>query len=140
VLKVSREATDSSDVPDDRSPLQHCNRIERGLLGWMVLRMFATDSPRFARALADAGPVATARMACVNALRMYAIGLFVLGLVGELVRSRTLAYPCMTLATLCVLWSCWCLYTAVGPERAHKREHARDAERKLLSGLDILDS
>lgn len=127
-------------MPDDGSPLQHLNGVEHRLLGWMVLRMFASDSPRFARALSDTGPVATARMACVNTLRTYAICLFVLGLVGELVRSRALTYPSMALAALCVLWSCWCLYTVVGPERAHKREHARDAEKRLLSGLDVLDS
>ncbi|HMG97721.1 MAG TPA: DUF3040 domain-containing protein [Gaiellales bacterium] len=122
-LKLASRSTDRFVVPDDQSPLQHLNRIEQRVLGRMVQRMFASDGPRFARALKDAGPVATARMACVNTLRAYAMALFVLGLVGELVGSRALAYPFMALAALSVLWSCWCLYTAVGPERAYKREH-----------------
>lgn len=109
-------------MPVDDSPLQHLNGPERRVLGWVVLRMFATDSPRFARALADAGPIATARMACVNALRGYAICFFLLGLVGELIRSRAVTYPLMALAGLCMVWSFWCLYTVVGPERAYKRE------------------
>jgi hypothetical protein len=126
-------------VPEAGSPLSYLNGIERLLLGRVVLRMSASGSPRFARALEQNGPLATTRMACVNALRLYAIALFVVGLLGELVRSRALTYPFMALAALCVLWSCWCLYTVVGPERAYKREHARDAEQRLLSGLDVLD-
>jgi hypothetical protein len=116
-------------VPDDGTPLRHLNRLERRLLGWAVLRMCASRSQRFQRALEENGPVATARMACVNTLRLYGIGLFLLGLVGELAGVRPLAYPLMGLAALCVLWSCWCLLTVVGPERAHKR-----------SRLDVLDS
>jgi high-affinity Fe2+/Pb2+ permease len=127
-------------VPDEGSPLQHLNRLERRLLGWMVLRMFAADSPRFARALAETGPIATARMACVNTLRVYAIGLFLIGLVGELARTAALAYPFMALAALCVLWSCWCLYTVVGPERAYKAERSHAAEGRRPSGLDVFDS
>jgi hypothetical protein len=127
-------------VPDDGTPLQHLSRLERRLLGWAVLRTFASQSPRFRRALEENGPVATVRMACVNTLRLYGIGVFLLGLACELARTRSLAYAFMALAALCVLWSCWCLLTAIGPERAYKRERAGAAERRTLPGRDVLDS
>ncbi|HEY1833004.1 MAG TPA: hypothetical protein VGG08_01100 [Solirubrobacteraceae bacterium] len=111
----------------DGSPLRYLNDHERRAFGWFVERMFRSRSVRFERALEQVGEEATARMACVNALRGYAIGLFLVGMLGELVSARALTYPAMALAALCMVWSFWCLYTVVGPERAHKRD--AEAER-----------
>jgi hypothetical protein len=108
-------------VRDDRSPLGYLNRSEQVLLGWLVCRLFATGNPRFERALQESGPQATARMACVNALRLYAIALFVLGSVVKLVHITPVATAVYALAVACMAWSFWCLYTVVGPERAHKQ-------------------
>jgi hypothetical protein len=115
-------------VSSDDSPLQYLNTPERRVLGWFVRRMFSSESPRFARALEETGVQANARMACVNALRGYAICFFLLGLVGELLRSSLVTYPLMAIAMACMFWSFWCLYTAVGPERDYKR--ANEAKRK----------
>jgi hypothetical protein len=117
-------------VPFDGSPLQYLNAPERRVLGRLVARTFASDSRRFSRALEKNGPEATARMACVNALRGYAVTFFLLGLVGELAHSRLLTYPLMALAFGCMVWSFWCLYTMVGPERAYRRAHAAELEAK----------
>jgi hypothetical protein len=120
-LKRRRSRTDNAHVSSDKTPLQYLNGIEQRLFGWFVLRMFASKSARFERALAETGPHANARMACVNALRGYAICFFLVGLAGELLRSSLLTYPLMVLAMACMAWSFWCLYTVVGPEREYKR-------------------
>lgn len=110
-----------SDVP---SPLRFLNGPERRLLGWLVCRLFDTDNPRFVRALERSGVQATARMACVNALRLYAIGFLVLGLLSQLVGLLPVSYLFYALAGACMAWSFWCLATTVGPEREHKRMQA----------------
>jgi hypothetical protein len=120
-LKVTARDTDRGLVNDDRSPLGYLNRAEQILLGWLVCRLFATGNPRFQRALAESGPKATARMACVNALRLYAIVLFVLGSVVKIAHVTTVATGLYLLAAACMAWSFWCLYTVVGPERAFKQ-------------------
>jgi hypothetical protein len=114
-------------VDDDRSPLQFLNRIERPLLGALVVRLFATSNPRFRRALQSAGLQATARMACVNALRIYSIVLFILATVARLAHVTLVAYPFYGLAAAAIAWSFWCLYTVVGPERDFKRRGAAEA-------------
>jgi fatty acid desaturase len=117
----------------DGSPLRYLNDRERRAFGWFVERMFRSESPRFERALEQAGEEATARMACVNALRGYAIVLFLIGMFGELISVPALTYPTMALAGLCMLWSFWCLYTVVGPERAHKRETEQAKQERAAS-------
>ena len=113
--------TDRDLVNNDRSPLGYLNRAEQAALGWLVCRLFATANPRFQRALAESGPQATARMACVNALRLYAIVLFVLGSIVKIAHITTVATGLYLLAGACMAWSFWCLYTVVGPERAYKQ-------------------
>jgi hypothetical protein len=108
-------------VKDERSLLSYLNPTERRLLGWIVTRLLGTENPRFQRALEETGPKATARMACVNALRVYAIALFVLGTVVKLGHVAPLANALYLLAAGCMAWSFWCLYTVVGPEREFKR-------------------
>lgn len=108
-------------MSDDRSPLGYLNRAERLLLGWVVRRLFASGNPRFVRALEESGPQATARMACVNALRLYAVVLFVLGTLVRLAHVGPLAVVLYALAVACMAWSFWCLYTVIGPERAYKK-------------------
>jgi hypothetical protein len=108
-------------MSERRDPLRYMNRIERRLLGWMVVHLFATDNPRFERALEKSGENATTRMACVNALRLYAIGLFVLGSVAKLAAVEALAYGFYGLATAAMVWSFWCLATVVRPEREFRR-------------------
>lgn len=108
-------------VTDDHSPLQYLNGLERRALGWLVARLWATENPRFERALERNGAHATARMACVNALRLYAIMLFVIGAVAQIGRVSVLTDVLYGLAVSCMVWSFWCLYTVVGPEREFKR-------------------
>ncbi len=122
-LKQRSAAADRTAVNDEQSPLSHLNATERKLLGPLVRRLCATNNPRFERALAETGAKATARMACVNALRIYAIALFALGVVAKLGHLGALAYPCFALAAACMAWSFWCLFTVVGPEREFKRAH-----------------
>lgn len=111
-------------VTEDPSPLRYLNTAERRLLGPLVRRLFATANPRFQRALESTGVQATARMACVNALRLYAIVLFVLGTLGRLAGVSALAYLFYGLAAACMAWSFWCLYTVVGSEREFRGQSA----------------
>lgn len=104
----------------ERDPLRYLNNAEQKLLGRVVRRLWATDNPRFQRALEETGAQATARMACVNALRLYAIGLFLLGTALKLAHATAPATAVYVLAAACMAWSFWCLYTVVGPERAHR--------------------
>lgn len=108
-------------MSESRDPLGYLNPIERRAMGWLVVRLFATGNPRFERALEKSGEKATARMACVNALRLYAVGLFVVGSVAKLMAVEPLAYACYGLAGVAMLWSFWCLFTVVGPEREHRQ-------------------
>ena len=108
----------------DRDSLTYLNPTEQKLLGPLVRRLCASGNPRFQRALETSGAKATARMACVNALRIYAIVLFVLGTLGRIVHVTPIAYVCFAVAAACMAWSFWCLYTVVGPEREFKRLQA----------------
>jgi hypothetical protein len=128
-LKPSRLGVDTELVSEDLSPLPYLNALERKVLGPLVARLFATSNPRFQRALQSSGVEATARMACVNALRIYAIVLFVIGIAGRFAGVAVLADLCFGLALVAMAWSFWCLYTVVGPEREFKRR--RPAERTL---------
>jgi len=108
-------------MSEARDPLPYLNRVERRLLGWLVVHLFATGNPRFERALEKTGEKAAARMTCVNALRLYAIGLFVLGTCAKIAAVEFLAYGLYGLAAAAMVWSLWCLYTVVGPEREYRR-------------------
>lgn len=108
-------------MSERRDPLRYLNRTERRVMGWLVLRLFATDNLRFERALEKSGEEATARMACVNALRLYAVVLFVFGSVAKLAAVEPLAYGLYALAGAAMAWSFWCLFTVVGPERKYRQ-------------------
>lgn len=108
-------------MSERRDPLGYLNPIERRVMGRLVQRLFATGNPRFERALEKSGEKATARMACVNALRLYAVALFVLGSVAKLAAVEPLAYGFYGLAGAAMAWSLWCLFTVVGPEREHRQ-------------------
>jgi hypothetical protein len=113
-------------VSHDPSPLPYLNTPERVLLGPLVRRLFATGNPRFQRALENDGEEATARMACVNALRIYAILLFVAAIAARVAGVEPLALALYAVAAAAMVWSFWCLYTVMGPEREHRR--AREAQ------------
>jgi uncharacterized membrane protein YuzA (DUF378 family) len=126
-------------MADELSPLPYLNAPERRLLGPLVRRLCATGNPRFQRALEENGPEATARMACVNALRIYAIGLFALGVVARLAGVGALALALYGLAAAAMAWSFWCLYTVAGPEREFKRERRGESDRApAREALDAL--
>ena len=110
----------------ERSPLPYLNATERRVLGPVVLRLYATDSPRFERAFEETGPEASARMACVNALRIYAVCLFVLGVLARVAAVPLLALALYGLAAAAMAWSFWCLYTVAGAEREFKRSREQD--------------
>jgi hypothetical protein len=124
VLKERGAPADTFAVSDRHIPPPYLNAVERRLLGALVARLCATGNPRFRAAVETTGEKATVRMACVNALRIYAVGLFVLGMIGRLAGVTPLGYLCLALAVACMAWSFWCLYTVVGPEREFKRLHA----------------
>jgi hypothetical protein len=115
-------------MSDGRDPLRYLNTVERRLLGWTVVHLYASGNPRFERALAKSGEQATARMTCVNALRLYAIGLFLAGTVAKVASAGGLADGCYGLAAAAMAWSFWCLYTVVGPEREFRRAARLDRD------------
>ena len=123
-LKARRRQADTTAVSEDLNPLLFLNGPERRLLGPLVARLCATGNARFQRAIETTGTEATVRMACVNALRIYALVLFVLGSLGRLAHIVPVAYAGFVLAGACMVWSFWCLYTVVGPEREHRRLRA----------------
>jgi hypothetical protein len=125
-LKHPAWRADTNAVSQDPSPLPYLNTAERRLLGPLVKRLYATGNPRFQRALETTGPEATARMACVNALRIYAVCLFVLGVLARAAGAGPGALVLYGLAAAAMIWSSWCLYTVVGPEREFKRERASE--------------
>jgi hypothetical protein len=125
-LKPSGAVADRTVVSEDPSPLPYLNEPERKLLGPLVTRLFATGNPRFQRALETSGVEATARMACVNALRIYAVVLFVLGTAGRIAGVDAIGYLFYAVAIAAMAWSFWCLYTVVGPEREFKRRAPAD--------------
>ena len=104
------------------------NAPERRVLGPLVARLCATGNPRLQRAIETTGAEATVRMACVNALRVYAIVLFALGAAGRLAHVEPLAYLFFALAAAAMAWSVWCLFTVVRPEREHKRLRASGSQ------------
>ncbi len=127
-------------MSDEPSPLRYLNTPERRLLGPVVVRLHRTGNPRFQRALEESGAEASARMACVNALRIYAVGLFVLGVLARVAGVQVLALALYGVAVVAMAWSFWCLYTVAGPEREHKRsregsEGSRAPAREALDGL-----
>ncbi len=101
--------------------LGHLGPVELRLLGPLVRRLLRSGSPGLRRALEQTGPKATARMACVNATRFYALLLLVLGAAAQLAGALALSYALMGLAGACMAWSLWCLYTVAAPEREFKR-------------------
>ena len=138
-LKRADGRADTSAVADELSPFAYLNEPERRLLGPLVSRLCATDNPRFQRALAENGPEATARMACVNALRIYAIALFAVGVLARIAGVTPLALALYGLAAVTMAWSFWCLYTVVAPEREFKRDRDGDHERQpAREALDAL--
>lgn len=108
-------------MSEHQDPLRYLNRPERIMLGWLACRLYAVGKPRFDRALQNSGPKATARMTCVNALRIYAVLLFVAGSVCKIAQVVPAADGLYAIAGACMLWSFWCLYTVVGPEREFRR-------------------
>lgn len=127
-------------MEDDQSALPYLNGPERRLLGPVVTRLARPGNPRFERSLEETGPEATARMACVNALRIYAVCLFVLGVIARTAGVRVLALVLYGVAAAAMAWSFWCLYTVAGPEREHKRirEDGSPSPAPAREALDAL--
>jgi len=125
-------------VSDEPNPLPYLNTPERAVLGPLVRRLFATGNPRFEKALETTGAEATARMACVNALRIYAIVLFALGIAARVAGVATLALALYAIAVAAMAWSFWCLYTVAAPERAFKAERGESQPAPAREALDAL--
>ena len=124
----------------EHSPLPYLNSPERRLLGPLVCRLSGEANPRVQRALETTGPEATARMACVNALRIYAAALFTLGVLARLAGASGLALGLYGLATAAMAWSFWCLYTVARPEREfkHSLEEGSGAPPPAGAALEAL--
>ena len=101
--------------------MSYLNAPERTVLGALVKRLCAAGNPRVERSIEATGIEATVRMACVNALRIYAIGLFALGTIARIAGVTPLAELGFVLACAAMAWSFWCLFTVARPEREHKR-------------------
>jgi hypothetical protein len=140
VLKLPRRGADTVAVSHDPSPLPYLNAPERVVLGPLVRRLFSTGNPRVARAIETTGTEATARMACVNALRIYAIVLFALGIVARIAGVGMLALSLYGVAVVAMVWSFWCLYTVAGPEREFKRAHLESREGERAPAREALDA
>ena len=108
---------------EDRDTLSFLNPAERRAFGPLVQRLCNTENPRFRNAVESTGAEASVRMACVNALRIYAVALFAVGMLTKLAGVGALTYLAFALAGACMVWSFWCLYTVVGPEREFRRGH-----------------
>jgi hypothetical protein len=119
-------------------PLPYLNTPERVVLGPLVRRLLRTGNPRFQRALETTGAEATARMACVNALRIYALLLFAAGIVVRLASATSLAVLLYGVAVAAMLWSFWCLYTVARPEREFKRRQGGHEPAPAREALDSL--
>jgi hypothetical protein len=102
-------------------PLQYLNHIERLFLGWSVVRQFRTNVPRFARGMQSSGPEAMAHIACSNALRLYAIALWLPAITGQLAKIDQVAYVFYGLVGVCVAWGVVCLLQSLKPGREYKR-------------------
>jgi hypothetical protein len=127
-------------VSEDLEPLSYLNPVERRLIGLLVRHLCSTANPRFSRAVERTGPEATVRMACVNALRIYAIGLFVAGTLARFAGVWPLGYALLVLAAAAMVWSFWCLYTVARPEREFKRAQAARSHPGGRSRLGIVDA
>jgi hypothetical protein len=116
------------------------NGPERRVLGPVAMRLQRPGNPRFERALEETGPEATARMACVNALRIYAVFLFVLGVVARTAGVQALALALYGIAAVAMAWSFWCLFTVARAEREHKRsrEDGTSSRAPAREALDAL--
>jgi hypothetical protein len=102
-------------------PLQYLNRVERALFGWMVVRMFVTNTSRFAKWVKDSGPEAVAHTACGRVLLLYGFGFMVLAIFGQIVRVDVIAYVFYGLVGVCAVWAFVCLLLALGPQREFRR-------------------
>jgi len=100
------------------------NAPERRVLGALVARLCRAGNPRLERAIETTGAEATVRMACVNALRVYAIGLFAIGTIFRIAGLGAPALLFFVVACGAMGWSFWCLFTVVRPEREHKQLRA----------------
>ena len=90
-LKRTGGRADTTAVSDEHSPLPYLNEPERRAARTRRGGCSAPGNPRFQRSLEETGAEATARMACVNALRIYAVCLFVLGVLARTAGVRVLA-------------------------------------------------
>ncbi len=108
-------------MSDDLDPGRWLSAAERLLLGPLVRRLVSSANPRVQRALQETGAEATLRMACVNALRIYAIVLFAAGVLCRIAGVAAAAYPLYALAIACMAWSFWALALTVRPEREFRR-------------------
>jgi hypothetical protein len=85
-------------------PLQYLLAPERLVCGWMVARMFATNTSRFAHNVQKYGVKSTAISSCARVLNFYAGILVVVGVAANLAHAPTAGNVAYGLAGLCVLW------------------------------------
>jgi len=104
-------------VSYDRDASPYLNGLEQRLLGWLVRRLLSTANPRLQQAIDEKGLAPSARMGCVNATRVYAALLFVLGLGVRVAGLAPGADVLFALAAACMVWSFWALYTVHLAER-----------------------
>lgn len=104
-------------------PLQYLNVVERWLVGWLVSRIFATNTPRFARLVQNSGPCAATHFAAAQAFTIY---IWVLGMSGVffgLVDIGVVADILYIVAGICVIWGFVCVLAGLRPQREYRQTH-----------------
>jgi hypothetical protein len=119
---VDTAGMDAAD--SDMSPLDYLNRVERMICGWYVARVFATNTRTTAKRLSQSGPEATALLACVQVLQLYAAGPIVLGIVGVVARDPAILYACVAVGICCAAAGIALLPSMSRAEKRYKSQSA----------------
>jgi hypothetical protein len=87
----------------------------------MVVRMFATNTPRFAKWVQSSGAHATARVACARVLTLYGWCLTIVAGALEFAGLQVAADVFFGLVAVCVVWLFVCGFSAVKPQREYRQ-------------------
>jgi uncharacterized membrane protein YuzA (DUF378 family) len=115
------EQTVSVVLQENLDPLQYLNRVERLLLGWMVVRQFRVRYGRFPKWLRSSGPEAVARTSCARVLTLY---IWVTGMsaaIFHIAEINVIANILYVLTGVCAVWAVACILSSLEPQREFRR-------------------
>jgi hypothetical protein len=107
-------------------PLQYLNRVERFLVGWIVVRAFARNSPRFAKWVQSSGPHAAARSACAQAFVLYIWGFGIPAVILNTAGLFVISDLLLLLAGACLIASIACVISGFKPQREYRRTQMKN--------------